>query len=223
LALLQESRKSFGMLVSHVAKQFEQLLSFHFRLWQSIAPSTMHAQVRTPEEIDDAPTIFVRLFGYDLQASELAVPVSKESISGFFDVRMDINPEAPFERQMLLNLLQLTAPFIQEFPLGQRELLKRVWDAMGQHGFAQIWPEALAKLQSQTRMLATQLQLATLEQQLEQLQQADAQQQAAAAQAQNPFAGAENGNALTPDTLAELETLVGAIQQAESPSQETTS
>jgi hypothetical protein len=90
-----------------------------------------------------------------------------------------VNPEEQFDRQVMLQLLQLTAPALVSYPLGTRLMLKRLWTVFDQKGFDEIYPEAIAQLQTQQQMLAAQVQVAMFEGQLQQLQQQEAQQQQA--------------------------------------------
>lgn len=203
MALLAEARKTYGSLIRRSALQFSALLSFHFRLWQEILPDDTYAQIapynqlypvpNTPyiEPQRDVPgeqqssTLWDRLFaprpatdtGRPLPEMRMALPISREQLSGFYDVRIDVNPEEQFDRQVLLSLLQVTAPAVQDYPVGMRMMLKQLWTAFDQRGFEAIYPEELALLQTQQRMMAIQVQLATFEGQLRQLDQAEAQQQ----------------------------------------------
>ena len=117
----------------------------------------------------------------------VALPISKENISGFFDVKIEVNPEEQFDRQALLNLFQITAPAIQDYPIGTRLMLKRIWGVFDQHGFDDVYPEDIALLQTQQRALTIQVQIATFQQQLAQLEQqaAQAEIQALSQDAQN--------------------------------------
>jgi len=114
-----------------------------------------------------------------------AMPISREQLSGFYDVKIDVNPEEQFDRQVLTSLFQITAPAVQDYPIGLRIMLKQLWTTFNQRGFDAIYPEELALLQTQQRMMAIQVQLATFEGQLRQLDQAiaaaDAARRAAAA------------------------------------------
>lgn len=195
MALLAEARKTYGSLVRRSALQFSALLSFHFRLWQEILPDDTYAQIRQYDSSVNLPaqsgeqtgssSLWDRLFapkpqadtGRPLPEMRTALPISKEQLSGFYDVRIDVNPEEQFDRQVLLSLFQVTAPAVQDYPMGTRLMLKQLWTAFDQRGFEAIYPEELALLQTQQRMMAIQVQLATFEGQLRQLDQAAAQQQ----------------------------------------------
>lgn len=191
MALLGESRKSFGKMVRDAAAQFSALLSFHFRLWQEILPDDTYAQIQPmagggpPTAPQEASTLWDRLFagtpttdvGRPLPDMRAAVPISREMISGFYDVTIDVNPEAQFDQQVIMGLFQLTAPALADYPMGMREMLKRVWATYNQPGFDNIYPEEVAMLQTQQRLTAVQVQLATFQAQLAQLDQAQAQQQ----------------------------------------------
>lgn len=200
LALLQESRKSFSMLARHVAVQYQHMLTFYFRLWQEILPARITAPLRLAGEIENQETqdAITRLFGGDATNRAVAVTLSKEQLSGIFDAELDIDPEAQFDRQILVSLAQLILPAIAQYPVGQRELLKRTWEAFDQKGFEHIWPYQVAATDTQILHATKQVQLYNLQLQLQQLQtvqnqQAAAQEQQQAAQAaqeQQPTAGA---------------------------------
>lgn len=237
LAILGESRKSYSMLVRHNANQFADLLTFAFRLWQEILPPNTYAQVGEPnfaQGVDlvelpgeePAASLFSRLFEDTPRLATgnprlLAIPIAKEQLSGFFDVTLEVNPEEAFDRQVMLSLFQLAAPFIQAYPLGSQKMLKRIWGSFDQHGFDDIYPEWFAAMQTQQTLLAAQVQLATLQGQLDQLQQLqlqqDLQQQLAVQQATNPQQqgvgaplGTPPGSELSPQALAGLAAMLGA-------------
>jgi len=189
LALLAQTRKTYGMLVRLAAKQFSSLLAFKFRLWQEILPDDTYVSIFDPVDIvaqrseEEPRNLWDRLFsnkpltdtGRPSAQRRVALPISKEHISGFFDVKIEVNPEEQFDRQAILNLYQITAPAIQDYPIGIRLMQKRIWGVFDQHGFDDIYPEELALLQTQVRTLTIQVQIATFEQQLSQLQQQAAQ------------------------------------------------
>lgn len=204
MALLQESRRTFGMIARHAAGQFGDLLTFYNRLWQEILPPAFIAPLRRVSDIqeDDTRDLFGRLFGGDVTNRHVAMHVVRQQLQGMFDAEVDINPEAPYERQTLLSLAQLIMPSTANYAMGQRELLKRVWEAYEQHGFEQIWPESVANIQTQTQILAQQVQLETLRAQLAQF--AQLQQQAALVGAQAPgatAAGAAEPTVGAPETF----------------------
>jgi hypothetical protein len=194
--LLAESKKSFGMLVRRAATQFSQLLAFDFRLWQAILPDDTYASMFDPVSPQDvvasastSSALWERLFakealsdtGRPAPTRRVALPINKELISGLFDIDIEVNPEEQFDRQVMTSLWQVTAPLIQDYPMGIRLMLKRMWSVFDQRGFDDIYPEEIATLQTQERMLTKQVQIATLQMQLEQLaaqQQQIAQQQA---------------------------------------------
>ena len=221
MAFLAESKKTYGSMVRKAALQFSALLSFHFRLWQEILPDDTYAQIKQYDSVSpsasegESSMLWDRLFapkpstdtGRPLLEMRTAMPISREKLSGFYDVRIDVNPEEQFDRQVLTSLFQITAPAVQEYPLGQRIMLKQMWTAFDQRGFDAIYPEELALLQTQQRMMAIQVQLATFEGQLRQLDQAAAQQQMQEMQAQlgqgrgqpgMPGVGGQQGSAIDP-------------------------
>lgn len=192
MALLGESRKSFSKMVRDGAAQFSRILSFSFRLWQEILPDDTYVTLRSGQEPQaaasdqEAPiTLWDQLFarqaitatGQPVSRSKKAVPISKDALSGFYDITIDVNPDVQFDQQVLMSLFQITAPALADYPLGMRSMLKRLWTVFNQPGFDDIYPEEVAMLQTQQRVMALQVQLATFEAQLGQLDQATAQQQ----------------------------------------------
>lgn len=214
IAILGEARKSYSMLMRHQSVQFENLLNFYFRLWQSIIPDNTHVQIFQPaREQQPGETIFDRLFsqssmdaaGKPRSPDYVALPISSDNLSGFFDAKLSVNPEEQFDRQVMLQLFQLTAPLIQDYPLGTRTMLKRLWGTFSQKGFDEIYPEEVALLQTKIRMDAAQVQLATFEQQLAQIHQQEAQQQLAALTQQSQQV-LDSGK-LTPEFLQSIQGL----------------
>lgn len=189
MALLAQTRKSYGMLVRRCASQFSRLLSFDFRLWQAILPDDTYVGAFEPQQVITADTpeassgLWDRLFsrtplsdtGRPAATPKVALPISKEALSGFFDARIEVNPEEEFDRQVMLSLVQLTAPAIQDYPIGTRLMLKRVWAVHDQRGFDDIYPEEVAILQTQQRITTIQVQLAAMQAQLQQITQQEAQ------------------------------------------------
>mgnify|MGYP001563935712 CR=1 FL=1 len=233
MALLAESRKTYGSLTRRTALQFAALLSFHFRLWQEILPDDTYAQiapyVATATSTEESSALWDRLFapkpatdtGRPLPEMRTAISISREQLSGFYDVRIDVNPEEQFDRQVLMSLFQITAPAVQDYPLGMRMMLKQLWTAFDQRGFDAIYPEELALLQTQQRMMAIQVQLATFEGQLRQLDQAEAQAQMQQLQASLPPGGSQpgeqQGSAISPQFAQALQAAL-AQQGAGAPS-----
>jgi hypothetical protein len=224
-AILGESKKSYSMLVRHQSQQFEGLIGFFFRLWQSILPDNTYVSIFKPQqEPIEGETIFDRLFtetsfnsaGKVQQPTRVALPISADHLSGFFDVKMSVNPEEQFEQQTMVQLYQLTAPVIQDYPLGTRTMLKRLWGAFNQKGFDEIYPEAVALLKTRIMMDAAQVQLATFEQQLAQIHQQEAQAQLGALQQQSQQV-LDTGQ-LTPEFMQSLEALKGAQNGNANPS-----
>jgi hypothetical protein len=215
MALLAQSRKSFGKLVRDAAHQFGEILTFHFRLWQEILPDDTYAGISRQAQAQGS-ALWDRLFANPSTNApivppepRLAAPISREQISGFFDVTIDVNPEEQFDQQVLTALFQLTAPALMDYPMGMRTMLKRIWAIYHQQGFDDIYPEEIAMLQTQQRLTAIQVQLATFEGQLAQLDQAQAQQQLQELQAVGQQAASQIG--LSPEQAAAM--LQGAPAQ----------
>ena len=186
MAILGESRKSYGMLVRGGSRQLSKVLSFDFRLWQDILPDDTYVPIFDQKlSGGEFSTIWDRLFqeqpltdaGRAVQPRRTALPIAKEHLSGFFDARIEVNPEEQFDRQVMMSLFQMTAPTIAEYPIGQRLMLKRIWAVFDQRGFDAIYPEELALMKTQQFFMTSQVQLATLEQHLKAIHAAEAQQQ----------------------------------------------
>ena len=187
MALLGESRKAFGTAGRHIAGQAQHLLSFYFRLWQEVLPPTFRAPVQPMEDLPDSETrdMLSRLFQGDLEGRMVATSLSREQLSGIFDAEMQVNPEAAFDKQVLISLAQMISPAIQPtYAMGQRELLKRIWEAFEQKGFEQIYPQHIAAIQTQIQSLTQQLQMEQLRTQLQQMQAARQQMEQQAAMQQ---------------------------------------
>jgi len=106
--------------------------------------------------------------------------VTKEDLAGSYVLRLTLNPELPFDRQVVMQLGgQMLPLLIERYPIGARLLLKRMWEINGQKNFNQIYPPAIAHLETQLRFTQVMLQQFMQEQQLKQ-----AKMQEAAAQAQ---------------------------------------
>lgn len=199
MALLAETRKTYGNLIRHAARQFSSLLAFHFRLWQSILPEDTYAQIfpaalptrparqttsTPPRTSSTSSSLWDRLFNTGASDTSqpvpptlLALPISKEALSGIYDVHILVNPEEQFDRQVIMQLFQVTAPALQTYPLGMRMMLKRIWQVFDQKGFDAIYPEEIALMQTQQTVLALEIQIATFQGQLQQIEQQKAQQQ----------------------------------------------
>jgi hypothetical protein len=219
MALLQESRKAFGAMARHAAIQFQRLLSFYFRTWQAVLPETFVAPVLSAQRVENPERrdALARLFGGDLTGRYVARRVNLTELSGLYDAKLEISPEATFDRQVLVALAQMILPELQDYPAGKRELLMRIWKAHNQTGFDAIWPEQIANVNTQIALMAKDLQLSALKAQLgaqaqaqEQAQQQAAQQQAMQQSTQQATA---NGAGETPMAQRVLETLQAGVQQ----------
>ena len=234
--LLEQSRRSFGILIKHLAPQFEAALSFHFRLWQAriqpglrvklpkgfalpkdqaqtpalpavsglfsptpalipgnglpapVAPEGIAPTVPPPSPPALVPAegevaqVIDRLFTDVSRPEEpsIAVEITKEHLSGLFDTKLQVNPDATFDRQLLLNLGQQILPILQQmYPLGVQRFLKRVWELHGLKGFEQMLPTEVAELVTRIFMSKAMLELQGLEQQQQMQQIAGLMQQLA--------------------------------------------
>ena len=130
--------------------------------------------------------------------------VSREDLAGSYVLKLAMNPELPFDRQVVMQLGQQMLPIlIERYPIGARLLLKRMWEINGQKSFDQLYPPAIAHLETQLRFTQVLLQQQMQEQQMQQaqMQQAAAQAQVQAA-AQSP---PEQPQGPGPETQAMLE------------------
>ena len=234
--LLEQSRRSFGILIKHLAPQFEAALSFHFRLWQArIQPGlrvTLPKGLKLPPTAEEVPgqpaasglfsptpalmsdnglpapvapdgiarpdpfapppalvplegevaQVIDRLFTDASQPDEpsVAVEITKEHLSGLFDAKLQVNPDATFDRQLLLTLGQQILPILQQmYPLGMQRFLKRVWELHGLKGFEQMFPTEVAELVTRIFISKAMLELQGLEQQQQMQQIAGLMQQLA--------------------------------------------
>jgi hypothetical protein len=216
--LLAETRRSYSMLIRKATKQFENMLSFKFRLWQSILPDGAMVQIFDPEDKraseEEPKNLWDRLFSKEALSATgapagdrfVARRIRRQQISGMFDAKITVNPEASFDRQVLSSLFQVTAPVIQEdYPIGLRIMLKRLWSSMGQKGFDDVYPEEIANLQQRQRMLTLQTQLAVSQQELDAVIQQEAQNQLAEFESAIQESS-DNGGEISPD-------LINAIRQ----------
>ena len=90
----------------------------------------------------------------------IAEDIHKEDIAGEYSMRVVMSPDLPYDRQVIMQLGQFMMPVVLErYPIGARLLLKRMWELNGQRGFDQIYPPAIALLETQrlfTRILMEQ-------------------------------------------------------------------
>jgi hypothetical protein len=98
--------------------------------------------------------------------------VTKEDLQGTYVLRLTMNPELPFDRQVVMQLGGQMLPILLErYPIGARLLLKRMWEINGQRDFDQIYPQAIAMLETQLRFTQVLMQQQAQEQQMAQQQQ----------------------------------------------------
>jgi hypothetical protein len=114
----------------------------------------------------------------------VAGEVRKEDLQGTFSVHLRVNPDLPYDRSVLQQLAQFLLPYMAErYPIGARLLLRKLWNLLGQGGFDEIYPEAIALLETQRLMAKV---LAETQQVQMQMQMMQAQAQQAQQQAQQP-------------------------------------
>jgi len=80
----------------------------------------------------------------------LGVEVSPEELAGTFSVQLKVNPDLPYDRQILVQLGTQLMPILQPvYPIGARLLMKRIWEMHGQTRFDELYPPAIAMMQTQ--------------------------------------------------------------------------
>jgi hypothetical protein len=80
----------------------------------------------------------------------LAAEVLPEDLEGIYSVHLKVNPDLPFDRQVLTQLGTQMVPILQPiYPIGARLLVKKIWEVNGQTGFDAMYPEAIAMMQTQ--------------------------------------------------------------------------
>ena len=110
----------------------------------------------------------------------VAVEITREHLSGLFDAKLQVNPDATFDRQLLLNLSQQMMPILQGlYPLGLQRLLKRIWELHSLKGFEQIFPTEIAELATRRLLALAQAEMKQLEAAQQQEQMAGLMQQLA--------------------------------------------
>ena len=178
LALLQESRRAFAFQTQHLAAQFETALSFHFQIWQRVLPPDIRvplSELARPPQDGSAPDVSAlnladRLLAPQGSGLSLASSISKDQISGIYDVRLQIRPDAASDQEALFQVSQVLGPILQtSYPMGLREIWDRMFSILRQKGFDQIWPKEIAELQTRIAVLSMQLQEMGLQAQLAQL------------------------------------------------------
>lgn len=172
--LMDQSNRSFNEQTQLLADQWRPALTMAFSVWQSRLPES----IRIP--MPDLDGIEERLL--DGTTAPLVMQEIKHSdLSGLFDIRVRVDPEAFLKQQRQLQLAtsldQILAPI---WPLGRRELWKQLWQLMKLKDFDKLWPEQVAVVQTQILIMQAQIQLVTLEGQLMAIEQAQALAQAQA-------------------------------------------
>ena len=83
------------------------------------------------------------------EALQLA-PVTKEDLQGLFSVHCQVNPDLPFQRQLLTELGTQLVPLLERiYPVGAQRLLAAIWTINGQTHFEEYYPPGVALLQTQ--------------------------------------------------------------------------
>jgi len=165
--MLQQGQKGFKKQVHHLARQLKAPLKMYLGLWQTQIGEGLRMAVPETEGLEE------RLFAGGPAGVRRWQRVGQAELSGIFDLRVRVNPEAYLEQQKRLMLAErLDAMLAPIWPLGRRELWKNVWEALGLQEFEQFYPEQVATMQSLLLILQAQVMLSTLEGQVQQVQQA---------------------------------------------------
>ena len=155
---LAQSNKGFKKQTHHLARQLKRVLKMYMGLWQGHVGSSMSIPMPDLEGLQQ------RLFEGGESGVMRQRSVSPKTLSGMFDIAIQVNPEAHLEQQKRFVLAEkldgLLAPI---WPLGRRELWKSLWEALGLQEFERFYPEPVAVIQTMLLTLQAQLQLATLE------------------------------------------------------------
>lgn len=94
-------------------------------------------------------------------------PLHQEDLAGIFQVHLRVNPDLPFERQVISQLAEMLFPVLLErYPIGARAMAKDVCEIHGQKGFDQYWPAIVAELETQMKMNAVLMQTQAMQAQL---------------------------------------------------------
>ena len=184
LAFLSQSQKAFGILARQGAIKFVRMLRFHFQLWQSIIPNSFIAPLTPASEVKSVKhrDILLRLFDGELEGKFIGRETTKRELSGVYNVQLTIRPDAAIDRQVNLAMAQIVIPAIPGYILGQREMIRRVYESHELKGFEQVWPEHIARTDTAIHIITKRIQLFELQQQLEAVSQQ--QEQATDQQAQ---------------------------------------
>ncbi len=98
----------------------------------------------------------------DSDGQVIAETITKEDIEGIYDIKLKVNPNGEFDRQVLTTFTERLMPILQQvYPKGLRRLMSRVWELYDLQGFDDILPERVADIWTQT--VAEQTQVSLLE------------------------------------------------------------
>ena len=159
--LLQQGSKTFRKQSHHLARQILAPFTMAFGLWQMRLEGSVDVPMPQTEELQK------RLYEGEAPAGVPRVTIDAETLSGLYDVKLKVNPDAAIERQAKLQISETLAPRLGEmWPRGERALYKDIWETLGLQGFDQIWPEYVADLYTMIQSLDLQLKLKQLEEAL---------------------------------------------------------
>lgn len=161
--LLQQGTKAFRKQSRHLSRQLNAAFKMAFGIWQMRFEGSIEVPMPQTEELQR------RLYeGQSIEGAVDLVRIDADSLSGRFDVRLKVNPDAALERQTKLTIAERLDPMMGNlWPRGQRLLWKDIWETLGLQGFDQIYPEYVADLYTMLKALDLQLKLKQLEQALQ--------------------------------------------------------
>lgn len=158
--LMDAANKSFNEQTALLADQWQPALRMAFAVWQSRLPDSI--EIPMP----DLAGIEERLLDGS-EAPLVMQAVRHDDLSGLFDVRIKVDPEAFLKQQRQLQLATVLDPILAPiWPLGRRELWKQLWELMKLEDFDRLWPEHVAVTQTLITIMQAQLQMAVLDMQL---------------------------------------------------------
>lgn len=161
--MLQQGSKAFRKQSRHLSRQLQAAFQMAFGIWQMRFEGSIEVPMPQTEALQR------RLYEGENTAGTVArVRIDADALSGRFDVRLKVNPDAAIERQTKLTLAERLDPLMGTlWPRGQRLLWKDIWETLGLQGFDQIYPEYVADLYTMLKTLELQVKLSQLEQALQ--------------------------------------------------------
>lgn len=157
--------EAFESQVHKLARQYTEALLMFFGLWQSLFPE----KVPIPVAAEAASLgLEARLLGDSGAEGGLAMEdVTYEDISGLFDLKIQVNPNAHVDQQKLMAMAEkMDVALVDKWPIGRRLLFKKVWEGLELQEFDTFYPEEVAIVETLLIVMRAQLELGQLEQQV---------------------------------------------------------